>query len=155
MQELKEIDDVMRKVNVEGCIPAIQAFIERNLYTVGGIAIAIALSQVLSFPQKIKYNCLWDSAHINLSVRCTNSFKFDELKKNSCQIIGECKSFSIFSRFVILGENILPRGWGSYQTNIGGGGGKEQGRVAKEKGNSWKDWGKRKVKGQKNSKGKT
>ena len=47
MQELKEIDDVMRKINIEGCIPAIQAFIERNLYTVGGIAIAIALSQVL------------------------------------------------------------------------------------------------------------
>ncbi len=36
----------MRKVNIEGCIPTIQAFIERNLYTVGGIAIAIALSQV-------------------------------------------------------------------------------------------------------------
>lgn len=47
VQELKEIDDVMRKINIEGCIPAIQAFIERNLYTVGGIAIAIALSQLL------------------------------------------------------------------------------------------------------------
>jgi hypothetical protein len=47
VQELKEIEDVMRKINIEGCIPAIQAFIERNLYTVGGIAIAIALSQVL------------------------------------------------------------------------------------------------------------
>jgi hypothetical protein len=46
VQELKEIEDVMRKINIEGCIPAIQAFIERNLYTVGGIAIAIALSQV-------------------------------------------------------------------------------------------------------------
>ncbi len=31
---------------LEGWIPTIQAFIERNLYTVGGIAIAIALSQV-------------------------------------------------------------------------------------------------------------
>ncbi len=29
-----------------GCVPTIQAFIERNLYMVGGIAIAIALSQV-------------------------------------------------------------------------------------------------------------
>ncbi len=33
-------------VVLEGCVPTIQAFIERNLYTVGGIAIAISLSQV-------------------------------------------------------------------------------------------------------------
>ncbi len=27
---------------LEGCVPTIQAFIERNLYTVGGIAIALS-----------------------------------------------------------------------------------------------------------------
>ena len=44
---MKEVEDVVRKINTEGCIPAIQALIEGNLYPVGGIAIGIALSQVI------------------------------------------------------------------------------------------------------------
>ena len=40
------IDDVMRRINTEGCIPTIQSMIERNLYPVGGGAIGVALSQV-------------------------------------------------------------------------------------------------------------
>ncbi|XP_023331843.1 tetraspanin-5-like [Eurytemora carolleeae] len=46
VQEMKEVEDVVRKINTEGCIPAIQALIEGNLYPVGGIAIGIALSQL-------------------------------------------------------------------------------------------------------------
>lgn len=46
VQELVDIDEVMRKINTEGCIPAIQSMIERNLYPVGGVAIGIALSQL-------------------------------------------------------------------------------------------------------------
>merc|ERR1719410_1015874 len=34
-------------INTRGCIPTIQALIENNLYTVGGVAIGIALSQLL------------------------------------------------------------------------------------------------------------
>ena len=34
------------KINIRGCIPTIQNLIENNLYTVGGVAIGIALSQV-------------------------------------------------------------------------------------------------------------
>jgi tetraspanin-33 len=43
----KDIADVMSKINTRGCIETIQGLIENNLYTVGGIAIGIALSQLL------------------------------------------------------------------------------------------------------------
>jgi tetraspanin-33 len=46
VQEMKEVEDVVRKINTTGCIPAIQAIIQSNLYPVGGIAIGIALSQL-------------------------------------------------------------------------------------------------------------
>ena len=76
MQELKEIDDVMRKINIEGCIPAIQAFIERNLYTVGGIAIAIALSQVLlTVLTYLRMPGESDGRHLLLLYRYTRSLR--------------------------------------------------------------------------------
>ena len=43
---MKDIDEVVSKININGCIQTIQTLIEGNLYTVGGIAIGIALSQV-------------------------------------------------------------------------------------------------------------
>lgn len=46
VQDLDAIDEVMRRIYIEGCIPAIQSMIERNLYPVGGAAIGIALSQL-------------------------------------------------------------------------------------------------------------
>jgi len=46
VQELKE-DVAFEKVNTRGCLPTIQNLIEANLYTVGGVAIGIALSQLL------------------------------------------------------------------------------------------------------------
>ena len=45
VQELKE-DVAFEKVNTRGCLPTIQNLSEANLYTVGGVAIGIALSQV-------------------------------------------------------------------------------------------------------------
>jgi len=47
VQALKETSDVLMKINIRGCIPTIQTMIENNLYTVGGVAIGIALSQLL------------------------------------------------------------------------------------------------------------
>eukprot|EP00092_Neocalanus_flemingeri_P024378 GFUD01026434.1.p1 GENE.GFUD01026434.1~~GFUD01026434.1.p1 ORF type:complete len:308 (-),score=55.20 GFUD01026434.1:709-1632(-) len=47
VQSLKEEVDVLMKINMRGCIPTIQTLIENNLYTVGGVAIGIALSQLL------------------------------------------------------------------------------------------------------------
>ena len=43
---MREIEDVIQKINTQGCIPTITELIMGNLYYVGGIAIAIALSQV-------------------------------------------------------------------------------------------------------------
>lgn len=43
----KDITEVMAKINTRGCIETIQGLIENNLYTVGGVAIGIALSQLL------------------------------------------------------------------------------------------------------------
>jgi len=43
----KDIADVMVMINTRGCIETIQGLIENNLYTVGGVAIGIALSQLL------------------------------------------------------------------------------------------------------------
>ena len=37
---------VLIKVNIKGCIPTIQTLIENNLYTVVGVAIGVAISQV-------------------------------------------------------------------------------------------------------------
>lgn len=45
VQEL-QIDEVAKKINIEGCIPTIQGIIESNLYPVGGVAIGVALSQL-------------------------------------------------------------------------------------------------------------
>jgi len=47
VQSLKDTSDVLMKINIRGCIPTIQNLIENNLYTVGGVAIGIALSQLL------------------------------------------------------------------------------------------------------------
>lgn len=47
VQALKDTSDVLMKINIRGCIPTIQNLIENNLYTVGGVAIGIALSQLL------------------------------------------------------------------------------------------------------------
>lgn len=47
VQALKDTSDVLMKINIRGCIPTIQTLIENNLYTVGGVAIGIALSQLL------------------------------------------------------------------------------------------------------------
>jgi len=47
VQALKDTSDVLMKINIRGCIPTIQTMIENNLYTVGGVAIGIALSQLL------------------------------------------------------------------------------------------------------------
>jgi len=47
VQEEKDPTDVMLKINMHGCIGTIQTLIENNLYTVGGVAIGIALSQLL------------------------------------------------------------------------------------------------------------
>jgi len=47
VQALKDTADVLMKINIRGCIPTIQTLIENNLYTVGGVAIGIALSQLL------------------------------------------------------------------------------------------------------------
>jgi len=47
VQEEKDPTEVLQKINTRGCIPTIQALIENNLYTVGGVAIGIALSQLL------------------------------------------------------------------------------------------------------------
>merc|ERR1740128_739842 len=47
VQSLKDTSDVLMKINIRGCIPTIQTLIENNLYTVGGVAIGIALSQLL------------------------------------------------------------------------------------------------------------
>jgi len=47
VQSIKETTEVMKKINTRGCIPTIQGLIENNLYTVGGVAIGIALSQLL------------------------------------------------------------------------------------------------------------
>ena len=47
VQELKDPIEVMRKIYIKGCIPTIQTLIENNLYTVGGVAIGIAMSQLV------------------------------------------------------------------------------------------------------------
>lgn len=43
----KDKVEVIRRIFTRGCIPTIQTKIENNLYTVGGVAIGIALSQLL------------------------------------------------------------------------------------------------------------
>jgi len=47
VQEEADTTEVLSRINIRGCIPTIQALIENNLYTVGGVAIGIALSQLL------------------------------------------------------------------------------------------------------------
>ena len=42
----KDFGKVSQRIFTKGCIPTIQTKIENNLYTVGGVAIGIALSQV-------------------------------------------------------------------------------------------------------------
>jgi len=46
VQDMHEVTEVARRINMEGCIPAINELIARNLYPVGGVAIGIALSQL-------------------------------------------------------------------------------------------------------------
>jgi len=46
VQELRT-EEALIRVNTRGCIPTIQELIESNLYPVGGVAIGIALSQLL------------------------------------------------------------------------------------------------------------
>jgi len=47
VQEIKDMGDVLSRINTRGCIDTIQTLIENNLYTVGGVAIGVALSQLL------------------------------------------------------------------------------------------------------------
>jgi len=46
MQEEKEAEAVL-KIHIQGCIPKIQTLIENNLYPVVGVAIGVAVSQLL------------------------------------------------------------------------------------------------------------
>ena len=46
LQEEAEAEAVL-KINTQGCIPRIQTLIENNLYPVVGVAIGVAVSQVL------------------------------------------------------------------------------------------------------------
>lgn len=46
VQELSD-KEVVKKIHVQGCIPRLQQYFEQNLYTVGGIALGVALAQLL------------------------------------------------------------------------------------------------------------
>ena len=46
VQEMKDPLEVINLINITGCIPTIQTLIENNLYTVVGVAIGVAVSQV-------------------------------------------------------------------------------------------------------------
>ena len=61
----------MRRINIEGCIPAIQSMMERNLYPVGGAAIGVALSQVTGFSFS---RCLCISTFLPVSLYLCLSF---------------------------------------------------------------------------------
>ena len=71
VQDLDAIDEVMRRINIEGCIPAIQSMMERNLYPVGGAAIGVALSQVTVFSFS---RCLCISTFLPVSLYLCLSF---------------------------------------------------------------------------------
>ena len=71
VQDLDAIDEVMRRINIEGCIPAIQSMMERNLYPVGGAAIGVALSQVTGFSFS---RCLCISTFLPVSLYLCLSF---------------------------------------------------------------------------------
>lgn len=47
VQEMKDPLEVINLINITGCIPTIQTLIENNLYTVVGVAIGVAVSQLL------------------------------------------------------------------------------------------------------------
>jgi len=47
VQSEKDKLKVIEKIHTRGCIPTIQSIINNNIYTVGGVAIGIALSQLL------------------------------------------------------------------------------------------------------------
>jgi len=47
VQALQNFEEVAMKIYTKGCIPTITTMIQNNLYTVGGVAIGIALSQLL------------------------------------------------------------------------------------------------------------
>lgn len=47
IQELKKESNIKEKIFTEGCIPKIQDYFEHNIYVVGGIALGVALAQLL------------------------------------------------------------------------------------------------------------
>ena len=47
VQSEKDKLKVIEKIHTRGCIPTIQSIINNNIYTVGGVAIGIALSEVI------------------------------------------------------------------------------------------------------------
>jgi len=47
VQEMKTAVEALEKINTKGCIPTIQTLIENNLYTVVGVAIGVAVCQLL------------------------------------------------------------------------------------------------------------
>ncbi len=54
VQEMKE-SELITKVYTRGCIPAIQGYVESNLYYVGGIALVVAFAQLLGEPFLYSY----------------------------------------------------------------------------------------------------
>ena len=58
VQELKQREDVVKKVHTKGCIYKLQQYFEKNLFTVGIVALCVAVTQLggklalLSFIQK-------------------------------------------------------------------------------------------------------
>ena len=47
IQEINKKSEVEAKIFTKGCIPKLQSYVEQNLYTVGGIALGVALAQLL------------------------------------------------------------------------------------------------------------
>jgi len=47
VQELKDDKKIGARIYMTGCIPKLRQFFEQNLYTVGGIALGVALAQLL------------------------------------------------------------------------------------------------------------
>ncbi len=50
------LDDLTKcapfQIHTQGCIPKLQQYVESNLYTVGGIALGVALAQLLGEQEK-------------------------------------------------------------------------------------------------------
>ena len=46
VQELKHQKDVVKKVHTKGCIHKLQQYFEKNLFTVGIVALCVAVTQL-------------------------------------------------------------------------------------------------------------